>query len=312
VRTLVTGGVGFIGSMLTFALLSGGHEVGVVDDMSVGTIDNLHPAAWFRRMSILDDALDDCVAEFAPEVVVHLAAQASVADSIRDPDATHAANVEGTRRVARSARAAGARLVLSASSAAVYGEPEEVPVAEDASKAPANPYGVSKLEAERVLGEELADGAVDFASLRFSNVYGPRQDAAGEGGVVAIFCGHMSAGRPPVVHGDGTQTRDFVFVGDVVAAILEAMHSKERLSAPASDGAAYNIATGSETSIRELLATMRAVTGYLGPSESVESPPGDIARSALDPSKAERVFGWKSAVSLEQGLGATWRWYSSV
>ena len=202
--------------------------------------------------------------------------------------------------------------MLSASSAAVYGEPARIPIAEDAPKAPANPYGSSKLEAERALVEELADTRTDFASLRFSNIYGPRQDSAGEGGVVAIFFGRMSAGLAPVIHGSGRQTRDFIYVGDVVAAVLDAIEATARLSGESLEDGAYNISTGTEVSVNELFASMRACAGYFGPAESAPAPEGDVARSALDPAKAERAFGWKSAVSLEQGLASTWRWYSST
>lgn len=311
-RVLVTGGAGFVGSNLTFSLLSGGHEVGVIDDLSVGTIENLHPAAWFRRMSILDEDLVERFGDFGPEVVVHLAAQASVGESIRDPENTHAVNVTGTRRVASAAQDAGCRLVLSASSAAVYGEPVGIPIAEGAPKAPANPYGASKLEAEHALAQELEGTATDFASLRFSNIYGPRQDAAGEGGVVAIFFGRMSAGLAPVVYGSGRQTRDFIYVGDVVAAILDAIQAPGRLSGESLEDAAFNISTGTEVSVNELLASMRTCAGYFGPAERAPAPEGDVARSALDPAKAERAFGWRSAVSLQQGLASTWRWYSST
>ena len=224
-RVLVTGGAGFIGSNLVHALVSGGHQVGIIDDLSTGKSANVHPHAWFRALDILDDSFGELVAEFAPDAVVHLAAQASVSVSLEDPDRDWAVNAEGTRLVARAAREAGAKRMISASSAAVYGEPAEadLPLSETAPKAPVNPYGKSKLAAESLLAQELEGSDVDYASFRFSNVYGPRQDGAGEGGVVAIFCTRMREGAAPVVYGTGAQTRDFIYVGDVVGAIISAL-----------------------------------------------------------------------------------------
>jgi UDP-glucose 4-epimerase len=224
-RVLVTGGAGFIGSNLVDALVARGDTVGVIDDLSTGKAQNLNPSAWFREMDILDVSVPDVACEFAPDAVVHLAAQASVAVSLRDPNRDFAVNAEGTRAVARAALASGAKRMISASSAAVYGEPAEslLPLLETAPKAPANPYGNSKLAAESMLAEKLLGTGCDFASFRFSNVYGPRQDAAGEGGVVSLFCDRMHAGTAPVVYGTGEQTRDFIFVGDIVGAIIAAL-----------------------------------------------------------------------------------------
>ncbi|MDZ4655711.1 MAG: NAD-dependent epimerase/dehydratase family protein [Coriobacteriia bacterium] len=309
-RILVTGGAGFIGSNLVFSLLSGGHELGVIDDLSVGSMANLHPAAWFRRLDITDPALHDAVAEFRPEVVIHLAAQASVTVSQRDPERDRLVNVEGTRAVARAAAAAGVRRVLSASSAAVYGVPVSVPIGEADPKAPENPYGRSKLAAEQALADELRPAGVDFASLRFSNVYGPRQDWRGEGGVVAIFCGRMVSGEAPVVYGDGTQTRDFIYVGDVVFALLEAAETDATLALPGDDGPAYNISTGDETSVEMLVQHLRSPMGYFGSVEHAPAREGDVARSALGPQKAAEVFGWHSRVSLEAGLTRTAAWFT--
>lgn len=309
-RVLITGGAGFIGSNLMWTLLTGEYEVGVIDDFSTGHFENLHPAAWFRTIDITAPGLAAAVAEFAPEAVVHLAAQTSVPASLADPERDRRVNVEGTRAVARAALAAGARRVLSASSAAVYGEPEALPLVETARKRPANPYGCSKLEAERVLAEELRGTGTDFASLRFANVFGPRQDARGEGGVVAIFASRMQAKETPVLFGSGRQTRDFIYVGDVVAAIMEALDAPQALGLEGPDGPAYNVSTGTETSLDELASAMRLATNYFGGIDRQSAREGDIERSGLDPGKAEKVFGWRARAPFETALGRTAAWFA--
>lgn len=312
-RVLVTGGAGFIGSNLVQALLSSGlHEVAVVDDLSTGKAEHIDPRTTFRKLDILDPAFGPFVAEFAPEAVVHLAAQASVTESIRDPERDRAVNAEGTRVVAEAAKAAGARRMISASSAAVYGEPEVVPLPETARKEPANPYGASKLEAEGLIAGELRGSGTDFASFRFANVYGPRQDAAGEGGVVAVFCDKVAAGEAPSVHGSGEQTRDFIYVGDIVAAIIAALDADGPLAGEGADGPAYNISTGQETSVNALLMSIRQAASYFGPAHSTSSREGDVDRSALDPGKAAEVFGFQARVDLDTGISRTWQWFSAV
>lgn len=309
-RVLVTGGAGFIGSNLVHALITSGYEAGIIDDLSTGSVANIHPAAWFRRLDVLDSALASAVAEFAPDSVVHLAAQVDVQRSLADPARDRAVNVDGTVAVARAAAAAGARRILSASSAAVYGEPESIPLPETARKAPENPYGASKLEAETALAGTLEGTGVDFASLRFANVYGPRQDWRGEGGVVAIFAGKLAAGERPVIFGDGSATRDFIFVGDVVGAIMAALCDDGSLAGPLPDGPAYNISTGKRVSVEQLAGLLRASSGVMKEFEYRPPREGDIAHSALDPSKARDTFGWEASQSIENGLAMTWRWFA--
>ncbi len=310
-RVIVTGGAGFIGSNLVFALLNGGHQVLVIDDLSTGHAQNVDPRTSFHKLDILEPALESQFRAFGPDAVVHLAAQASVSVSIANPEHDRAVNARGTRLVAAAARAAGAHRVLSASSAAIYGEPETLPLPETARKGPQSPYGESKLEAEALLASELAGTETDFASLRFSNVYGPRQDAAGEGGVVALFCDRLRRGEPPVVFGDGSQTRDFIFVGDVVSAILTALEAPGPLAFEGPDGSAYNISTGRRRSVEELLMALRVASGYFGKAIYVEPRVGDILHSALDPAKAQSVFGWSARAEFESGLDMTWRWFST-
>lgn len=307
-HVLVTGGAGFIGSNLVRALISGGHRVTVIDDLSSGSPDNLDPRSVFRRLDILDETLAELFVESAPDAVVHLAAQASVVASLRDPERDRAVNAEGTRRVAAAAREAGVARVISASSAAVYGEPVALPLEEASEKQPTNPYGASKLEAEGLLAAELRDSDVDFASFRFSNVYGPRQDAAGEGGVVAIFCDRIASKLQPVVFGDGSQTRDFIYVGDVVGAIVAALFAEERLREL---GPAFNVSTGDRTSVDELIMALRQASRYLGPVDYQPAREGDIVHSVLDPKRAESAFGWHAGVPLETGIALTWRWFES-
>ncbi len=308
-RVLITGGAGFIGSSLVHSLAAARHDVGVIDDLSTGKLENLHPAAWFRRLDILDPALTEAIAEFAPESVVHLAAQADVQSSIADPDRDRAVNVDGTRAVALAAVAAGATRVISASSAAVYGEPAELPLRETSPKAPANPYGISKLAAETAIAEVLAGTGTDHASFRFSNVYGPRQDWRGEGGVVAIFAAALAAGERPRIYGSGRQTRDFIYVGDIVAAIVGALDSTHPLAGPLPDGSSYNISTGVQRQVEEVAGILRAASRVMKEFEHVPARAGDIERSALDPSKARDSFGWTARQPLEDGLAITWRWF---
>ncbi len=311
-RVLVTGGAGFIGSNLVHALISGGNEVAVVDDLSTGSVANLHPAAHFRSLDILDPALAEVMADFAPDAVVHLAAQTDVQRSIADPGRDRAVNVDGTVAVARAAAAAGAHRVLSASSAAVYGDPDDLPIQETAPKRPINPYGASKLAAESALAEALEGTGVDFACMRFANVYGPRQDWRGEGGVVAILGSRFAAGERPVIFGDGAQTRDFIYVGDVVAFILDALELESPLGGDPPDGPSYNVSTGVATSVEQVASYLRALSGVLVGIDHEPARDGDIRDSVLDPAKAERVVSWEARQPIEAGLAITWRWLSAT
>jgi UDP-glucose 4-epimerase len=264
-------------------------------------------------MNILDPEFSSNVEEFRPEAIVHLAAQASVSESLRDPERDWAVNAQGTRIIAEAALATGATRVISASSAAVYGEPAEtdLPLLETAPKAPANPYGKSKLAAEGMLAEVLLGTNVDFASFRFSNVYGPRQDAEGEGGVVALFAAALAEQRPPRIYGSGDQTRDFIYVADVVGAITSALVADTRLAQDAGDASAYNVSTGLETSVNELFVAMRRASDYEGEAERAAAREGDVVRSSLDPHKAARTFGWQAHQTLELGTRMTWRWFAA-
>jgi UDP-glucose 4-epimerase len=201
--------------------------------------------------------------------------------------------------------------MLSASSAAVYGDPEVLPLTEVASKRPANPYGASKLAAESALSEALDGTGIDFACMRFANVYGPRQGWRGEGGVVAILGARISAGQPAVIFGDGTQTRDFIYVGDIVAFILGALEAKAPLAGEMPDGSAYNVSTGVSTQVEQVAECLRVLHGGDADIHHEPAREGDIVHSVLDPAKAARALGWHAVQPIESGLAMTWGWLSA-
>jgi UDP-glucose 4-epimerase len=305
-RSLVTGGAGFIGSNLVDALLARGDEVTIVDDLSTGRRENLDGAlaggAELVEMDIRDGAaLKALGAERRPEVVFHLAAQIDVRKSIEDPAFDASINVGGTANVLDAARAGECgRVVFVSTGGAIYGEGEgqELPLDESAPIAPLAAYGQSKYAAEGYLWLYERLYGLSGVALRLGNVYGPRQDPLGEAGVIAIFCGLLRAGGRPTVFGDGTQTRDYIYVGDVVAAALAA--AGDAVTGP------LNIGTGRETDVLELVEAL----GKLGQAESFEpelAPPrtGEVRRISLDASLAERELDWHPATDLDEGLRLT-------
>ncbi len=305
-RALVTGGAGFIGSNLSDALLARGDEVIVVDDLSTGRRENLEQAldngATLVEADIRDRAaLEEIAGRERPEVIFHLAAQIDVRKSIADPAFDASINIGGTANVLDAARAAGTRrIVFSSTGGAIYGEGEgqQLPLAEDAPLAPEAPYGQSKFAGEGYLSLYERLYGLSTIPLRLGNVYGPRQDPLGEAGVVAIFCGRLREGQQPTVFGDGKQTRDYIYVGDVVAAMLAAAESEA--TGP------VNIGTGVETDVLELVQAL----GELGDSGSFEpefAPPrtGEVARISIDPGRAERELSWTPQMGLKEGLRVT-------
>jgi len=305
VRCFVTGGAGFIGSNLVDALLARGDEVTVVDDLSTGRLVNLEGAlaagAELAEIDIRDAAaLAALAAERKPETVFHLAAQIDVRKSIEDPAFDAAVNVGGTANVLEAARGAGStRVVFVSTGGAIYGEGEgqRLPLDESTAIAPLSAYGQSKYAAEGYLALYERLYGLSTMALRLGNVYGPRQDPLGEAGVIAIFCGLLRSGGRPTVYGDGTQTRDYLYVGDVVAAALAAAGSEA--TGP------VNLGTGVETSVLELAQ----ILGRLGETEFAPelAPPraGEVQRIALDATRAERELGWRPATALEDGLRLT-------
>jgi UDP-glucose 4-epimerase len=290
VRSLVTGGAGFIGSHLVDALVTRGDEVTALDDLSTGRRRYVNDAARFLE----HDVREPFDAEV--DVVFHLAAQADVGTSVERPAFDAAVNVVGTVNVLEAARAAGAAVVFASTGGAIYGD-VDAPAPEDAERRPVSPYGTAKLAGEAYVDAWQRIHGLDAVSLRFANVYGPRQSASLEGGVIAIFLERMERGEETVIFGDGEQTRDFVHVADVVRALVGA---SER------GGGVFNIGTGVETSINRLHELCRAVVGAGTPPRHDEARAGDARRSVLDVSRAARELGWRPEVGLEDGLRSTW------
>lgn len=309
-RALVTGAAGFIGSTLVDRLLMDGHRVVAVDDLSSGRLANLDTARAtdtfeFVQADIVSADLIGLLADTRPEVVFHLAAQIDVRRSVTDPEFDADVNVIGTVRLAEAARRAGVRKVVHTSSGgSIYGVPHEYPTPEETRPDPASPYAASKLAGEVYLNTFRHLYGMDCSHIAPSNVYGPRQDPHGEAGVVAIFVKAMLAGEPTRVYGDGSNTRDYVFVDDVVEAFVCA-------SGMRGGGQRFNIGTGVETSDRKLHSVVAGAAG--APDEPMLEPArlGDLKRSCLDPRRAETVLGWRPKVDLETGVARTVQYFRS-
>jgi UDP-glucose 4-epimerase len=300
VRAVVTGGAGFIGSNVVDALVARGDEVHVLDDLSRGRRENVASGAHLHVADIRRDA-PSLFAKVRPEVCFHLAAQIDVRVSVERPDLDADVNVVGTLGVLEAVREHGGKIVFSSTGGAIYGECDG-PASEDHAREPVAPYGVSKLAAEEYIAAYNRLYGSSHVSLRYGNVYGPRQDPHGEAGVVAIFLSALRDGKTPRIYGDGKQTRDYVFVGDVVAATLAAAEQ---------DGGVFNVGTGRETSVLELYEQTQRAAGIAREPEFADARPGELQRSVLDPSLAELELGWRPQSSLSDGLAATWDWISS-
>ncbi len=293
---LVTGGAGFIGSNLVDALVADGRSVHVVDDLSNGDAGRVAPPARLHELDVRDgERLSALVREIAPDTIFHLAAQADVRRAVDEPGFDAAVNVIGTINVLEAARATGARVVFASTGGAAYGEAPDIPVPtpESVEPRPLSQYGMSKVAGEGYCHVYGRLHGVEAVVLRLANVYGPRQDPHGEAGVVAIFCGCALEGRPPTVFGDGLQTRDYVYVGDVVAAFLAAERGEP--------GHTANIGTGVESSVLDLIEAL----GVTVPAVFAPARPGELQRSALDAGRARALYGWTPQMSLEDGLRHT-------
>ena len=311
VRALVTGAAGFIGSTLVDRLLADGHAVVGLDNFASGRASNLehlagNPAHVFVEADIVTADLEAILDEHRPEVVFHLAAQIDVRHSVADPQFDASVNVIGTVRLAEASRRAGVRKVVHTSSGgSIYGIPPQYPTSEDAPTDPASPYAAGKVAGEIYLNTFRHLYGLDCSHIAPANVYGPRQDPHGEAGVVAIFAQALLSGKPTKVFGDGSNTRDYVFVDDVVDAFVKA-------SGDAGGGQRFNIGTGAETSDRQLHSAVAAAVG--GPDDPEFAPPrlGDLKRSCLDVSSAAKVLGWRPKVELADGVRRTVEYFRQL
>lgn len=304
-RVLVTGGAGFIGSHVSESLISAGHEVAVVDDLSSGKRENVPEEARFYELDVRSGC-KEVFEEFRPEAVAHQAAQMDVRRSVAEPDFDADVNVLGTVRLLQNCVNYGVgKFVFASTGGAIYGEQDEFPATEEHPQYPVSPYGVSKLAGERYLYYYNVQHGLRYAALRYANVYGPRQDPHGEAGVVAIFCGRLAGGETSTINGTGEQTRDYVYVGDVARANLLALENEI-------PPGAYNIGTGIETSVNELYELLREGAGKDLPPEHGPAKPGEQMRSCVDPSLARDAFGWRPEVGLRDGLKQTLRYFGAV
>lgn len=297
-KILVTGGAGFIGSNLVDAYIKEGHEVIVVDDLSTGKLKNLNPEARFYRLDIQDPEIEGIFKEHKIDLVNHHAAQIDVRRSVSDPIYDAKINVLGLLNIIQNCIKYGVKkFILASSGGVLYGEPEILPAREDYPLIPLSPYGVTKLMAEKYLHYYHKIYGLDYTILRYSNVYGPRQDPFGEAGVIAIFINRLLKGEHPTIFGDGEQLRDYVYVADVTRANL--------LATTRGDGEAYNIGTGIATSVNDLLEKLQVIMGcHLDPVYETKRP-GEIYRSYLDYRKVREGLGWEPEIGIDDGLRRT-------
>jgi UDP-glucose 4-epimerase len=303
-RILVTGGAGFIGSHVADAFLAGGDEVAVLDDLSRGRPARVDPSVTVHKGDVSDaDALTSIVERTNPQVICHLAAQIDVRASVAAPAVDATINVVGTVNVLEAARAVGSRVVFASTGGAIYGGGVPVPASEDGQPGPEAPYGTAKYCAEQYLALYNRLYGTSHASLRLANVYGPRQDPTGEAGVVGIFCGRALRGERPTVYGDGAQTRDYVYVGDVAQAFLAAARTEA--------AGVWNIGTGRETSVLELIEVVGEAAGRTLEPEFAPARPGEVLRSALNADRARADLGWTPRTGLAEGVREVYRWIAA-
>jgi UDP-glucose 4-epimerase len=304
VRALVTGGAGFIGSHITDAVIDAGHTVTVIDDLSRGRREQVNPAATFVALDITSPELAAAFADAHPDVIFHAAAQIDVRESVRDPLHDADVNVVGTVNVLSAAVDAGARRVIFASSGgAIYGDTDVIPTPEEHPCRPESPYGTAKLCGEAYGGTFSRQAGLEFVGLRYANVYGPRQDPHGEAGVVAIFATRLVHGQAVVINGDGTQTRDYVHVHDVVRANLAAVDGPTGV---------YNIGTGVETDVNTLYRMLAAASGVNAVARHGPAKSGEQRRSCLDTTAARERLGWKATVTFADGVLSTVEYFRTA
>jgi UDP-glucose 4-epimerase len=303
VKILVTGGAGFIGSHVVDAFVAAGHAVAVVDNLSTGSRRWLNGTASFHAVDLRSARLDEVFAAERPEAVAHLAAQAAVGRSVVDPAFDASVNIGGGLNLLDCCRRFGVRrMIYSSSGGAGYGDTDVIPTPEEHASWPVSPYGITKVAVEQYVAALGPLWGMRGISLRYANIYGPRQNPQGEAGVIAIFCHRLLSGQPLIINGDGGQTRDFVHVEDVARANVLALERDDVTGA-------VNIGTGIETSVREIAEALSAAAGSRMPAVHGPARPGEQRRSCLDPSRGARALSWRPGVSLRDGLAATYDFF---
>ncbi len=303
-KILVTGGAGFIGSHISDALLAGGHEVHIIDDLSGGKLENIPAGTAFYELDIRSETASRLVIDHRFDVLIHHAAQMDVRKSVADPAFDADVNIIGFLSLMEAARKSGLQKVVFASTGgAMYGEPESAPQDENHPVRPVSPYGIAKFATEKYLHFYNVAYGIEYVALRYGNVFGPRQNPHGEAGVIAIFAERMLKDEPVFVNGSGEQTRDYVYVSDVVQANIAALEH---------DGSGvFNIGTGIETDVNHLFRQIKTLTGSTIPERHADAKPGEQMRSVLGCDRAANQLGWHPTVSIDEGLGYTVDWFSS-
>lgn len=303
-KILVTGGAGFIGSNVVDAFIAAGHEVAIVDNLTTGKKENLNSKAKFYPVDVRDSRLAEVVAEFAPQIIDHHAAQIDVRKSVSDPIFNASVNELGTLNLLETAVKCKVRkIIFSSTGGAIYGEvAKKSGAGEDHPQEPISPYAITKRTVEMYLYAYKALHGLDYTVLRYGNVYGPRQDPLGEAGVIAIFCGKMLKGEAPMIFGDGNQLRDYVYVTDVAEANLLALEK--------GDNQTYNIGTGKGTSVNGLFSVLKELMKFDRGAVYAPARTGELFRSVLNCRKIKKELGWKARVGIKKGLKSTLKWYS--